>query len=81
MAVRGFTPRSIIDVGAVKGRWSEMARSIWPGSSPAHGGAQCRDRNPLREIATTIGAKLFERLVSAKDGEDVEFNVMPPVHP
>lgn len=28
--VRGFQPRSVLDVGACKGQWTDMIRRVWP---------------------------------------------------
>jgi FkbM family methyltransferase len=72
----GFHANSIIDVGAYQGKWSMMAKSIWPGSSLYMVEPNAAKEPECRAVAETLGAKLFEKLLGALDGQEVEFNVM-----
>jgi FkbM family methyltransferase len=76
MAALGFSPRSIIDVGAYQGGWSEMARSIWPDSSIVMVEPNAEKEPNVRTVAQRIGARLVESLLGAEDGQEVDFNVM-----
>ena len=76
MAALGFSPRSIIDVGAYQGGWSEMARSIWPDSSIVMVEPNAAKEPNVRTVARKIGARLVETLLGAEDGQEVDFNVM-----
>ncbi|MCG2632729.1 FkbM family methyltransferase [Bradyrhizobium sp. WYCCWR 13023] len=76
MARRGFTPRHIIDVGAYQGHWSAMARSIWPDSAITMIEPNASKEPACARVAHTIGARLYELLLGAAEGKEVEFNVM-----
>ena len=76
MAMRGFAPRCIIDVGAYQGGWSKMARAIWPTSSIVMIEPNASKEPACGHTALTIGASLHERLVGANDRMEVTFNVM-----
>jgi FkbM family methyltransferase len=76
MAALGFSPRSIVDVGAYQGRWSEMARSIWPDSSIVMVEPNAAKEPNVGTVAQRIGARLVENLLGAEDGQEVYFNVM-----
>lgn len=76
MASRGFSPATIVDVGAFEGNWSRMAKSIWPA-------AHIRMIEPneklaplLEGIAAEIGGRLHCELLGAEEGQEVEFFVM-----
>jgi FkbM family methyltransferase len=76
MAKLGFSPCSIIDVGAYQGGWSEMVRSIWPSSAIIMVEPNAAREPNVRMVAQRISARLIENLLGAEDGREVDFNVM-----
>jgi FkbM family methyltransferase len=76
MAARGFSPRTIVDVGAFEGNWSRSAKRIWPSGRlfmiEPNLGMQAR----LRAVAKDLDATLFCELLGAENGREVEFFVM-----
>ncbi len=76
LAKRGFIPETIIDVGAFRGEWSQMAKAIWPASKFVMVEPNTANQSRLGDIAKSIDARLFCDLLGAEDGETVTFNVM-----
>jgi FkbM family methyltransferase len=75
-ASRGLAPRTIIDVGAYQGHWSELARSVWPKSNAIMIEPNAKIQPRVRDTASQLNAKLIESLLGAEDGTNVEFFVM-----
>jgi FkbM family methyltransferase len=76
MAGRGFSPRTIVDVGAFLGDWSTMARRIWPASNVVMIEPNREQQEGLEKVATELGARLFGELLGAENGRPVQFQVM-----
>jgi FkbM family methyltransferase len=74
LARRGYSPRTVIDVGAFEGDWSAIVRKIWP---------QCAitmiEPNPSPKLfgrLSVLQAVLHTELLGASDGEEVTFYSM-----
>lgn len=76
MAARGFSPRTIVDVGAYKGQWSRMVSSIWPDAAILMIEPNREQTAPLQAVAADLNATLYSELLGAVDGEEVQFHVM-----
>ncbi|MDB5809263.1 MAG: methyltransferase FkbM family [Betaproteobacteria bacterium] len=76
MAARGFTPRTIVDVGAFEAGWSRMARQIWPDARLFMIEPNNAKTKLLRKAATELNATLMSELLGAEDGQEVPFYVM-----
>lgn len=75
-AKQGFHPNTIIDVGAYRGSWTKLASTIWPNANLIMFEPNAAREPECRNTAETLKATLFEKLLGAKHGEVVEFNVM-----
>ena len=76
LARRGFTPATILDIGAFEGNWSKMAMEIWPDA-----GFILIEPNPEKALSLVrdpklSNAKVVESLLGASDGSEVTFYVM-----
>lgn len=78
LAARSFSPRSIIDVGAFKGGWSELVRRIWPNSNLVMIEPNLSMRAGLDDVASKLNARVFNELLGATEGQRVRFYVMGP---
>ena len=76
MGRRGFSPRTIIDVGAFEGAWSKLAKQIWPASRLYMIEPNLAERPHIIDVAKDLDASLFCELLGAKDDQVVRFNVM-----
>jgi FkbM family methyltransferase len=76
MAASGFSPRTVVDVGAYKGEWSRMAKSIWPNATLTMVEPNREHHDHLREVASNLDATLHGELLGAVDGTEVHFHVM-----
>jgi FkbM family methyltransferase len=76
MARRGFSPRTIVDVGAFRGEWSRIARQIWPASRLVMIEPNVAHQTLLDNVARTLGARFHCELLGAEDGRTVHFNIM-----
>lgn len=76
LAQRGITPVNIIDVGAFEGDWSRMVRRIWPDSRILMFEPNARKSEEVTRAAGEIGASLYQDLLGAEDGKEVNFNIM-----
>ncbi len=76
MAMRGFYPQTIIDVGAFEGAWSNMVKQIWPTSRLCMIEPNLEKRTHLIKIAKDLDATLFFELLGAESNRAVRFNVM-----
>jgi FkbM family methyltransferase len=76
MADRGFSPRTIIDVGAFEGSWSKLAMHIWPSSKLFMIEPNWENKGRLAVLAKQLGATLFSELLGQENGLNVEFKVM-----
>ncbi|KRR27883.1 hypothetical protein CQ14_08575 [Bradyrhizobium lablabi] len=76
MAKRGFSPRTVVDVGAFEGDWSRLAREIWPQSRIVMFEPNVQKQARVSVVADALGASLFCELLGANDGAPVSFNVM-----
>ena len=76
LADRGFSPSTIVDVGAYEGSWSITAHKVWPSSriviiEPNHA-----KKPKLSKLAADMGGKFYDDLLGASCGTIVEFNLM-----
>jgi FkbM family methyltransferase len=76
IASRGFSPRRIVDVGAYRGHWSKMAKTVWPKCSIIMVEPNVELRNHLNSVSADLGATLYTDLLGPEDGREVEFHVM-----
>lgn len=66
----GFTPRTILDIGAHQGSWSKLVRQIWPESTIFMIEANTDHKQELQQVAWTNGfeiALLGEKAKKAVD--------------
>jgi len=73
---RGFVPSVVVDVGAYRGEWSSMARSIWPDCEIIMIEPNLEQREHLKAIGSKLKATLYTDLIGAEDGREVTFHVM-----
>ena len=73
---RGFSPKMVVDVGAYKGDWSAMVKSIWPHCDLVMIEPNPEQTTSLQSVAAHLGATLYTHLMGAIDGEEVEFQIM-----
>lgn len=76
MADRGFSPHTIIDVGAFEGSWSKLVKHIWPSSKLFMIEPNWENKERLAVLAKQLGATLFSELLGQENGLSVEFKVM-----
>jgi FkbM family methyltransferase len=76
LAGRGFSPQTIVDVGAYEGGWSKSAKTIWPNSTIIMFEPNTAKTSMLSKLASTLNGKLFTDLLGARSGEMVSFNLM-----
>ena len=76
MAIRGFAPKTIIDVGAFEGSWSRTARHIWPSSRLVMIEPNLAKHTQLADVAKDLDATVFSELLGAENDQAVEFAVM-----
>ena len=76
MAERGFLPMAIVDVGAFEGRWSKMAKQIWPSAQLFMIEPNVEKKTLLLEIAKDLNARFFCELLGAENDREVEFHLM-----
>jgi len=76
MENRGFTPRTIIDVGAFEGEWSRLAKCIWPTSHLFMIEPNLAGSAALAGVAKELGANVFGEVLGANNDQPIQFNVM-----
>jgi FkbM family methyltransferase len=76
LAARGFSPGTVVDVGAYEGSWTMMAHSIWPSSRAIMIEPNYSKQLQLAKLAKTIGATLCVDLLGANCEHVVAFNLM-----
>jgi ribosomal protein RSM22 (predicted rRNA methylase) len=76
LAARGFSPRTIVDVGAFEGGWTEAAHRIWPDSHPVMVEPNLAKREKLTAIVETLRGELHCALLGSAGGQTVQFSVM-----
>jgi FkbM family methyltransferase len=76
LAARGFSPRTIVDVGAFEGGWTKAAHRIWPDSHPVMIEPNLAKRKKLATIAEALRGELHCAVLGSNDGQTVPFNVM-----
>jgi FkbM family methyltransferase len=76
LCARGFSPRTIIDVGAYEGGWSVTAKQIWPRCKIFMIEPNLDKRAKLSKLASELDAELRVELLGAHNGEKVHFNLM-----
>jgi FkbM family methyltransferase len=76
IAARGFSPRTIIDVGTFEGDWSRLARRIWPASRLLMIEPNLEKQARLAGVAKELDASLSCELLGADDGQQVQFYLM-----
>lgn len=80
LARRGFSPRTIFDVGANRGSWAREARSIWPRASLVLFEPNETLQQSLNSVAQELSARVVPELIGATSGEVVNFNRMTDEH-
>jgi FkbM family methyltransferase len=73
---RGFSPKSIVDVGAFEGEWSKIARSIWPNARLEMVEPNEKQYPILTPMMTTLKAHLHQELLGAEEGQEAAFYIM-----
>lgn len=73
---RGFSPQTIVDIGAFQGDWSRGVHAIWPDAQLHMIEPQAARIAKVRETAEKLGATLIPELLGRTEGAEVEFNVM-----
>lgn len=76
MAKLGFSPKTIVDIGAFEGNWSKLARKIWPESSLYMVEPNQEKKKHLLMIAENLNAQLICELLGAENGQQVTFHLM-----
>lgn len=76
MARRGFTPQTIIDVGAFEGEWGRLAKRIWPTCRLFMIEPNLASSAALASAAKELDAAVFGELLGANDDQTVQFMVM-----
>lgn len=73
----GFAPRFCVDVGAYRGEWTRMARSVFPEAGVLMIEAQEGKRVELERLASQLpGARCEIAILAAETGERVTFHEM-----
>jgi FkbM family methyltransferase len=75
-AARGFSPRTIVDVGAYEGGWTETAHRIWPDSHPVMIEPNLAKQKKLAAIAEALHGEVYCALLGSAAGDAVPFHVM-----
>jgi FkbM family methyltransferase len=76
LSARGFSPRTIVDIGAYEGGWSKMAKGTWPDCHILMFEPNKAKTAILTKLAKDLDCKLFDNLLGATDGNKVRFNLM-----
>jgi FkbM family methyltransferase len=76
MAKLGFSPKTVIDVGAFEGNWSKLARRIWPESALIMIEPNLEKQVTLTRIANDLQATLYCELLGAENDREVTFHLM-----
>jgi FkbM family methyltransferase len=76
IAKRGFSPKTIVDVGSYHGDWSVMVKSIWPQANIIMFEANQENESILKSTANRINAQVYFELLGSEDGKQVDFFVM-----
>ncbi|MEO1659123.1 MAG: FkbM family methyltransferase [Pseudomonadota bacterium] len=76
VAERGLAPKTVLDVGAFKGEWSQLAREIWPDAAITMFEPNADRISGLSDVASSISADLRDVLLGADFGKEVTFYVM-----
>ena len=76
LSARGFSPRTIVDIGAYEGGWSKMAKETWPECGILMFEPNKAKTAILTQLAKDLNCRVFDHLLGAEDGSKVAFNVM-----
>jgi FkbM family methyltransferase len=76
LASRGFQPRTIVDVGACEGEWTQLSHKIWPRAKNIMIEPNRALSPNLRKLAISLDGAFFDALLGATDGEEVSFYQM-----
>lgn len=76
LAARGFVPKTIVDVGAFEGQWSQMVHEIWPDAAQVLIEANAEKKAILKPVADELDAVLEFALLGPEDGVETTFYVM-----
>ncbi len=74
----GYNPRSIVDIGAYQGKWTEMVKTIFPTSRVLMIEAQSDKEIYLKKVKKQFGKSVDYclNLLASKSNEQVVFNEM-----
>ncbi len=64
---RGFTPRTIVDVGAFEGNWSKLTKRIWPSSQLFMIEPNVEKKDLLLKIAKGSQCNFFLRTAGCRE--------------
>jgi hypothetical protein len=76
VALRGFSPRTIVDVGAYEGAWSKMVSSIWPEAHIVMIEGNREKNTILSDVAADLRGTVYLELLGEEEGKEVKFHVM-----
>ncbi|MGB7419099.1 MAG: FkbM family methyltransferase [Erythrobacter sp.] len=77
LAARGFTPCSIVDVGAYVGNWTRMIKQIYPDAQVLMCEAQPDKLTKLEEVRKELGGvEIVSGLMGSEAGQEVRFYEM-----
>jgi FkbM family methyltransferase len=76
LAARGFSPKTIVDVGAFEGGWTETSHRIWPGSRPIMIEPNKAKLAKLKSLAHSLDGETHCALLGSSAGDSVPFYVM-----
>ncbi|WP_120716551.1 FkbM family methyltransferase [Tsuneonella amylolytica] len=77
LARKGYSPATIVDVGAYEGNWTRLARRTFPAARAIMCEVQPGKRAGLEAVASELGrVKLVSAVLSARADETVRFNEM-----
>jgi FkbM family methyltransferase len=73
LKLKGFSPRSAVDIGAYEGQWSQGLKSVFPEAALLMIEPQPHKRDHLVALGNHINASVQFELLSDIEGETVDF--------
>lgn len=73
LKLKGFCPRSAIDIGAHDGQWASLVKSTFPDIEILMIEPLPDNRNDLKSLASKINASVLFELLSDVEGENANF--------